>query len=206
MRIGILVPHIFMQDAVLSDVIFAPAQLALGLSGQLRLKGHDVTLFSPGKITAGVRNVNADLSLFEQELKLRGDSYISLLRKHPFTFITMARQVQNELVAKAFDMANSGQLDVLHVYANEEESALVFSDLCQKPVVFTHHDPFNFLIKYKNLYPKYAQKNWISISFSQRRQMPADTNWAGIFTTACRQKLTGQVIRAAPITWFILAA
>ncbi|HET7528941.1 MAG TPA: glycosyltransferase, partial [Candidatus Saccharimonadales bacterium] len=136
-----------------------------------------VTLFTPGKITTKVKNLNADLSYFENELKLRGDSYISLLRKHPFTFITLSRQVQNELIAKAMRMANDNELDILHVYTNEEETALPFSALCSKPVVFTHHDPFNFLVKYKNFYPKYSQNNWISISLSQRAQMPPDTNW-----------------------------
>lgn len=177
MKIGILVPHIFMQEVILPNVIFAPAKLALNLAEEMQSQGHEVTLFTPGKINSKVTNVNADLGLFENELNIRGDTYISLLRKHPFTFITLARQVQNELVAKAMKMANDGQLDILHVYTNEEDTALPFAQLCHKPVVFTHHDPYNFLVKYKSVFPKYPHYNWISISLSQRRQMPKDTNW-----------------------------
>jgi len=41
----------------------------------------------------------------------------------------------------------------------------------------THHDPFQLLIKYKNTFPKYKHLNWISMSYAQRAEMPADTNW-----------------------------
>jgi glycosyltransferase involved in cell wall biosynthesis len=76
-------------------------------------------------------------------------------------------------------MANAGELDVVHIYTNEEDTALPFATLCAKPVVFTHHDPFNFLVKYKNLFPKYPQLKWISMSYAQRAGMPAETNWVG---------------------------
>jgi glycosyltransferase involved in cell wall biosynthesis len=102
-----------------------------------------------------------------------------LLRKHPFTFVTLARQVQSEIIAMAYRLANQGSFDLVHVYANEEDIALPFASLCSKPVVFTHHDPFNFLIRYRSVFPKYPQLNWLSLSLSQRRTMPKDTNWVG---------------------------
>jgi glycosyltransferase involved in cell wall biosynthesis len=104
---------------------------------------------------------------------------MDLLKKHPFTFITLARQIQSELVAKAYQQANNGDFDVVHIYTNEEEIALPFAALCTKPVVFTHHDPFNFLVKYKNNFPKYKHLNWLSMSYAQRKGMPEDTNWVG---------------------------
>jgi len=168
-----------MQRAILPHVIFSPAAMALSLAEGLGNYNVAVTLFSPGPVDTTAKNVTADLSYFEQELALRGDSYIDLLKKHPFTFITLARQVQSELIAKAYHMANEDELDIVHIYTNEEDIALPFADLCQKPVVFTHHDPFNFLVKYKNIFPKYAQLNWISMSLAQRNGMPADTNWIG---------------------------
>lgn len=176
-RVGLVVPHIFVHRDILPRVIFSPGQLALDLCRNLQDSGVDVTLFAPGPTQADVPTVTADLRYFEAELAGRGDSYLDLLKKHPFTFITLARQVQAELIAKAYDMANSGQLDIVHIYTNEEETALPFAKLCQKPVVFTHHDPFNFLVKYKNIFPKYKDLNWISMSLAQRRSMPEDTNW-----------------------------
>lgn len=177
MKVGIVVPHIFMHRDILPRVIFSPAALALDLANGLQVLGTDVILFSPGPVNTSAVNVTADLSYFERELAGRSDSYVDLLKKHPFTFVTLARQVQSELIARAFTMANAGELDLIHVYTNEEDIALPFAQLCSKPVVFTHHDPFNFMIKYKNVFPKYKSLNWISISYAQRRGMPPDTNW-----------------------------
>lgn len=177
MRVGLVVPHMFMQRDMLPQVIFSPGQLALSLADGLQALGADVTLFSPGPVDTAATNRTADLSLFEQELAGRGDTYLDLLKKHPVTFVSLARQVQAELIAKSFAAANRGELDVVHLYTNEEDIALPFASLCTKPAVFTHHDPFNFLIKYKNVFPKYKQLNWISLSLAQRAGMPADTNW-----------------------------
>lgn len=167
----------FMHRDILPKVIFSPAQLALDLAHGLHTRGADVTLFSPGPVDTHVRNITADLSLFEHELALRGDSYLDLLKKHPATFAALARQVQSEIIARSFVMANADELDIVHIYTNEEDIALPFAELCTKPVVFTHHDPFNFLVKYKNTFPKFAHLNWISMSLAQRADMPADTNW-----------------------------
>jgi len=179
MKIGLVVPHIFMQQRLLPHIIFSPGTQALQLAEGLGRLGTDVTLFSPGPVHTAVRNVTADLTLFEQELAGRGDDYTDLLKKHPFTFITLARQVQSEVIAKAYAMANSGELDIVHIYTNEEDIALPFAQFCRQPVVFTHHDPFNFLVRYKNIFPKYSHLNWLSMSFAQRGGMPADTTWVG---------------------------
>lgn len=179
LSVALVVPHIFMHQDILPQVIFSPGHLALALADGLAEQGVSVTLFTPGMVTTKAKNVTADLSLFERELAGRDDTYMDLLRKHPFTFITLARQVQSELVAKAYQLANEGKFDVVHIYTNEEEIALPFASLCKKPVVFTHHDPFNFLVKYKNNFPKYKHLNWLSMSYAQRDGMPDDTNWVG---------------------------
>lgn len=179
LKVGLVVPHIFMQDDILPDVIFSPGQLALELCNELVARGVEVTLFSPGPVTINAHNITADLSSFQAELSLRGDTYIELLKKHPLTFITLARQVQAEIIAKAYQMANQDEFDVIHIYTNEEDIALPFAKFCKKPVVFTHHDPFNFLAGYRANFPKYSKLHWLSISDSQRRTMPNDTQWLG---------------------------
>ncbi len=178
-RVALVVPHIFIHRDILPGVIFSPGKLAIDLCDELQRQGNDVTLFAPGPVDTSVPVITADLSYFEHELAGRDDTYLELLKKHPFTFISLARQVQSELIAKAFQMANDDQFDVVHIYTNEEDIALPFAALCTKPVVFTHHDPFNFLVKYKNTFPKYKHLNWISMSHAQRRGMPDDTNWIG---------------------------
>jgi len=180
MKVAIVVPHIFMHQEILPKVIFSPGTLAIDLAEGLAQEGVAVTLATPGPITVrGAKNHTADLSAFEAELAGRGDTYIELLKKHPLTFITLARQVQAELIADIYTRANQGEFDIVHIYTNEEDIALPFAKLCKKPVVFTHHDPFNFLVKYKAIFPKYKNLNWLSISQSQRKGMPKDTNWVG---------------------------
>lgn len=177
MRVGIVVPHIFMQRDILPQVIFSPGELALWLADRLVGQGIEVTLFTPGAVDTEANNVTADLTPFQRELDGRGDTYLELLKKHPLTFISLARQVQSQLIADAFRRANDDQLDVVHIYTNEEDIALPFAQFCTKPTVFTHHDPFSFLIKYKHVFPKYKHLNWISMSYAQRQAMPRDTNW-----------------------------
>ncbi len=178
MRVGLVVPHIFMHQDILPGVIFSPGVLALDLANELTRLGADVTLFSPGPVATHVRTVAADLSLFEQELEGRGYGYLELLKKHPLTFVSMARQVQAEIIAKAYATANNDGLDIVHIYTNEEDIALPFAQFCKKPVVFTHHDPFQLLVKYRSVFPKYKDLNWLSMSHAQRAGMPTDTNWA----------------------------
>lgn len=179
LRIAFVVPHIFITNDILPHVIFSPGRLALDVTAEMARQGADVTLFTPGPADTTLRTITADLSYFNQELAGRGDTYMDLLKKHPFTFISLARQVQAELIAKAYAMANNGEFDIVHIYTNEEDIALPFAKLCNVPVVFTHHDPFHFLVKYKNVFPKYKQLNWLSMSYAQRGGMPSDTNWVG---------------------------
>ncbi len=179
MKIGLVVPHIFMQAAILPKVVFSPGELALQLAEGLRQVGNEVVLYTPGVVNTKAKNKTADLSYFEQELKTRETDYIGLLKSHPLTFITLARQAQSELIAKAFAEANANLLDVVHIYTNEEDIALPFAQFCSKPVVFTHHDPFNLTANYKNVFPKYRHLNWLSVSMSQRQAMPGGTNWVG---------------------------
>ncbi len=177
MRIGLVVPHMFMHEEIIHEVIFAPGSLALTLAQGLEERGNEVYFFSPQQNSGLFRAINADLTNFEWELWQRGYGYMELFKKHPLLFITLARQVQSELIAKAFTMANTNKLDVIHVYTNEEELALTFAELCAKPVVFTHHEPFNYLAKYRVSFPRFKHLNWISISLSQRKSMPEDTNF-----------------------------
>ena len=177
LRVALVVPHIFLHRDILPNVIFSPGKLALELANNLSTCNIEVALFSPGPVDVNIKNINADLSYFETELALRGDTYINLLKKHPFIFISLARQVQSEIIASAYTAANNDEFDIVHIYTNEEDIALPFAKLCNKPVVFTHHDPFNFYIKYKNNFPKYKNLNWISFSQAQRTGMPENTNW-----------------------------
>lgn len=178
MRIALLAPHFFMNNEIFEDVIFSPGHLVINLAIALKDLGHEVTLVSPGFTLPEVKNLNTDLTLFHEELRLRGYGFMGLFKKHPLTFITLARQVQSELVSKCYEAANKGQFDIVHVFMNEEEIPLVFARFCKTKIVFTHHEPFNYLAKYRSFFPKYKDLNWISISQAQRSSLP-EANFIG---------------------------
>ena len=81
LRVGLVVPHIFIHRDILPRVIFSPGELALNLANGLQRMGLDVTLLTPGPANTSLTNITADMSYFEQELALRGDTYMDLLKK-----------------------------------------------------------------------------------------------------------------------------
>lgn len=179
MKVAIVAPHMFMHKDIVHNTIFAPGVLVIDLINGLKAVGVDVTFISPNYQIDGLKNINGDLNLLNEELSLRNYSLFELLQKHPLLFSTLGRQIQAELIAKTFEMANTGDFDLVHIYMNEEELAMVFARFCKVPVIFTHHEPFNFLTKYRTIFPKYKDLNWLSISLAQRKSMPEDTNWIG---------------------------
>ena len=176
MRIALLVPHIFMWKEI--KTIFAPGSLALDLTEGLRQLGHDVTLFSPGPVRTKVKNVNADLKFFVKEAQSLTKRRISegaigeLIKTKPLTYLSLSRQLQTDLIRTCYSMANKGKFDLVHVYTNEEEIAMTFADFVKVPVVFTHHEPFNFLARYRTNFQKYKHLKFISISKSQQKVYP----------------------------------
>lgn len=179
MKIAIVVPHFFMQDYYLKNAIFSPGFLAIDLATELAKLNNYVTLFSPKKVTLpkNVKNIVSDYSLIQKELDLRGYGLNELMQKHPLTYITFARQMQSQLIDMAYKMANDNKFDLIHIYINEEDVAMQFANLCNKPIVFTHHEPFNFLTRYKTSFAKFKDLNWISISYSQQKTIDVKMNW-----------------------------
>ncbi|MBN1915924.1 glycosyltransferase [Candidatus Dojkabacteria bacterium] len=176
MRIALLVPHIFMWKEI--KTIFAPGSLAIDLAEGLRKLGHSVSLFTPGPVITKVKNINADLIFFKEEAERLTGKKIStgavgkLIKSMPLTFLSLSRQIQSDLISKCYKMANMEKFDIVHVYTNEEEIAMAFSNFVKIPIVFTHHEPFNFLARYRTAFQKYRNLNFISISKSQQKDYP----------------------------------
>lgn len=178
MRIGILLPHVFAQQSLLDKVIFAPVHLAVNLADTLSIE-HHVVLFSPGELDTKAVNITVDMALLNEEVKKESCTFSQLIIKNPLAFVSLSRQVQAELTAKAFEMANNDELDIVHVFMCESEIPLYFSDLVDIPVVFTHHDPYNFYRKYRVTFPKRKNLNYVSISLNQRNTAPKGTKFVG---------------------------
>ncbi|MEA3357638.1 MAG: glycosyltransferase [Patescibacteria group bacterium] len=176
MKIGVLVPHIFAQQEILEKVIFAPVHLAVNMADMMS-EIHETYLFTPGRVQTRAKNITVNLSLFNEELARELCTLPELITKNPLSFVSLSRQVQAELASKAFELCNTGKLDILHVFMCESEIPLYFSNLVNIPVVFTHHDPYNFYRKYRVTFPKLKNLNYVSISKSQQKTAAAGMNF-----------------------------
>jgi len=176
MKIALVVPHIFAQQKILERTIFAPIHLALDLADELSKK-HEVFLFTPGKVKTKAKNINVDLSHLNAEIKLTKQTLSTFITENPLSFISIARQIHTELTVKAFEYANSNKVDIVHVYMCEDETPLYFANFVKKPILFTHHDPYNFYRKYRTRFPILKNLNYISISLAQRQTAPEGMNF-----------------------------
>ncbi|MBN2015394.1 glycosyltransferase family 4 protein [Candidatus Dojkabacteria bacterium] len=177
LRIALVSPHIFMHQDVLDKTIFAPASLFMDLTSELS-KNHLVTSFTPGPInTKAQESYHVSLRFLEQEARKLNCSFPDLIKYKPLTFITLARQAACEVVAKAYQMANKGKFDIVHIFTIEEEFALYFAPLVKIPVIFTHHDPYNMYARYRARFPNVENLNYISISNAQRKTATRKTNF-----------------------------
>lgn len=178
MKIALVAPHLYLRAEFSGKVIFSPGELFVSLANELAKNGVEVHSYTCGLVNdldTSVTQHIADDSYLISELGHRGYGLDELYSKHPLACLTVARQMQVEVIAKAY----GSDADITHVYMNEEELALSFAELAKMPVVFTHHEPYNYLLKYRSLFPKYASsRNFISISNSQRNSLP-EANWVG---------------------------
>lgn len=193
MRIAFVFPHMFMHRKIFGKTIFSPGDLSLNLVKNLSILGHNITFYSPSfsqvdftnyykekisnEILKNISFISFDDSMLVSELEQRNYGFMELFSKHPLTFITLSRQIQMEIISGVMEDANLGKFDIVHFFINEEETGLVFAKHFKVPCVFTHHDPFNYLWKYRSIFYKYKNLNWISISKAQRKTAPKGTNF-----------------------------
>lgn len=178
MKIGLLVPHILAQDSLKDKVIFAPIHLAASLANHLTEFGCEVIFYTPGPIKTKAENITINLQRIEEILKEDKCTLPQLINKNPLAFTSISRAIEAELTAKAFEMANDKEFDLLHIFICENEIPLFFSNLVKIPVLFTHHDPFNLYRKYKASFPILQNLNYVSMSHYQRKTAPENMNFA----------------------------
>ncbi len=169
MRIGLLLPSIYMYDRFGKNRIFAPGELGRSLADGLVKKGHEVYFYTaPGVET------EAKLIAGDEEL-LSKDPFYYLFRnrsKEEQDFTTAEirkRDYEYTLTLKAYQDATRGKLDIVHSY--HDFGAHYFNELTGFPTVYTLHDPLpqtTDTIEYHR-FSQFKNHNYVSISNSQRR-------------------------------------
>jgi glycosyltransferase involved in cell wall biosynthesis len=153
-----------------SDMIYAPADIAVSIAEGLARKGHQVDLFGP----LGSRSNDPHITV--QTLNLRPLAQTQREMRRLFRssdrFTNYVPQIWDQYFAKEmFVRASHGVYDVLHFHHPEIALPLAKA-FTNVQVVYTLHDPITSW--YRELLELYETPNQhhISISMNQRRDAP----------------------------------
>lgn len=170
MRIGLILPSIYMYPKYGGGRIFAPGDLASKLADGLVEKGHEVNFYTAPDFPTKANLIPGDKSLLDGDLSYfiirnRSDDEKKYVEEE-----VLKRDYELPLVLKAYQDAREGKLDIIHNY--HDFGAHYLDEFTHFPTVYTLHDPMppQSTIEYHRL-SKFAHHNYISISDAQRRGM-----------------------------------
>lgn len=171
MKIAILLTSLYTIPEITRELIHAPHELAFDLTEELTKHGHRVTLFTCSRQPTPAQLVNPDLHAFYRQLQATKLSALAFSQRFKTTWHGYDTAADNELTARAFQLALRGKFDVLHHFMTNS-AAMYYCQLIKTPSLFTIHDPLDLtpgLIQQLNFN---RDKNFISISRNQRRANP----------------------------------
>lgn len=170
MKIGLILPSIYMYAKYGNGRIFAPGDLASALVNGLVEKGHTVNFYTaPDTATKG-NLIPGDKSLLDDDLSYFIIRNRSDEEKKYATEEVLKRDYEFPLVLKAYQDAREGRLDIIHNY--HDFGSHYFDEFTHFPTVYTLHDPMppKNTVEYHRL-AKFSHHNYVSISDAQRRGM-----------------------------------
>lgn len=169
MKIGILTPSIYMYQKRYKDRIFAPGELVRHLVAGLVERGHDVTWFTaPGEKTKA-EVATGDEELLEKDLQMRTFQDINQGVIIKVSLVGTKMYYETDLLTKAYTTAQSGDIDLIHVFHSFGYLAHFFAELTGVPTLFTVHDPLPTSGMLESwLFSRFPIPRYISISKSQQ--------------------------------------
>jgi glycosyltransferase involved in cell wall biosynthesis len=171
MRIGILLPTIFMSHRYGQGRIFAPGQLALSLADGLVDLGQEVTIYTSGDVQTKARVVAGEQALTDTDPTYFQFRYRDADERKYSEAEVIKRDFEYALTLRAYQDAKEGKLDIIHSY--HDFGAHYFNELTKFPTVYTLHDPLpqtTDTIEYLR-FKQFAHHNYVSISNSQRNSV-----------------------------------
>ena len=170
MKIGILVPSIYMHDQAFQNRISAPMVLSLVMADGLIKKGIEVVFFSGPGVPTKAKVVSSDEDLINANYKV---DYQQDLPKNTYETVSLyekKKYFELGIVSKAYKMALNKEVDLLHVYHAYGNLAHYFAELLHVPTLFTLHvlpPPENSFERWR--YKRFANQNFVAISNSQKK-------------------------------------
>jgi glycosyltransferase involved in cell wall biosynthesis len=173
MRIGLLLPSIYMHKRWGEGRIFAPGSLAIALADGLVESGNKVFFYTSPDVQTKAKIIPGDLDLLVKDFEYFLFRNRSEEDKKYTTIEIRKRDYEFDLTTKAYKDAEDGKLDIIHSY--HDFGAHYFSELTKFPTVFTLHDPIpkegDLTVEYFRM-KRFAHHNFVSISDNQRVGIP----------------------------------
>jgi glycosyltransferase involved in cell wall biosynthesis len=162
MKILFVCPNAYMSPSV-SEIIFAPRELAVALVSGLVQQGHEVTFVAAPDIQTSAKLVGGDqalLSLLSQQMEKGTDTRL---------IDAIRRDYEIDLLLRAVSEARHGKYDVVHIF--QKDFAHYFDALfAPTPTLYTLHDPVPEPGTLADmLYTKFRNHRYVTISEAQRR-------------------------------------
>ncbi len=170
MRVGILVPSVYMYKGAFRKRVSAPMELSLVLSDNLVKQGIEVYYFSAPDIPTKAQVISPDTSLLEDKLVIDYQQDMNPNTYEAVSFYETKKYFELEVTEKAYDFARKNKVDILHVYHAFGNLAHYFTELLNIPTVYTLHvfpPSTNTLDHWR--YKRFQNQNFIAISNSQKR-------------------------------------
>ncbi|MDO8461166.1 MAG: glycosyltransferase family 4 protein [bacterium] len=172
MKIGLLLPSIYMYDRFGKGRIFAPGSIGKDLIDGLIEKGHEVFFYTAPGTQSKATLVAGDETLLKQDLSY----YLFRNRddeERKYTAIEIQkRDFEYALTLKAYQDALRGIVDIIHSY--HDFGAHYFNELTGFPTIYTLHDPMPIndnTIEYVRL-KRFSNHSYVSITNAQRKSFP----------------------------------
>lgn len=177
MKILLLSPSVFMSPRF-THLIFAPRDLAVTLVDGLVGRGHQVTFATTAdsKTKAKVLPGDEELIKLLEETQKKPDRFITYKVR---MLAAMRRDYEIDLITRAIKETQKHKYDLVHIY--HKDMAHYFDEYFRPiPTVYTLHDPVatNGTLGH-NLYSKFQNHTYISISDAQQRSGDLKLNFMG---------------------------
>lgn len=170
MRVGILVPSVYMFKGAFTKRVSAPMQLSLELADNLVKRGIEVYYFSAPDIPTKAKVISTDTYILENNLSIDYQQDMNPDAYKVVSSYETKKYFELDVTEKCYDFAKNNKIDIVHVYHAYGNLAHYFTELLNIPTLYTLHvlpPPVNTLEHWR--YKRFQNQNFIAISNSQKR-------------------------------------
>lgn len=170
MKIGLMVPSVYMYGQNFRKRISAPMELSIVMADGLIKKNIEVVFFSGPDVATKARVVSCDGDLIDANFKIDYQQDLSKDAYEAVSFYEKKKYFELGVVSKAYKMALDREIDLLHVYHAYGNLAHYFADILPVPTLYTLHvlpPPENTFERWR--YNRFSNQNFVAISNSQKK-------------------------------------